>query len=216
MDNVYQAPASDLTLPEDRPAYSTSQSPFFVTSIPKLLLLYLATLGTYSIYWFYKHWQIQKRVQGADVSPALRSIFQLLFTHSLFARIADAYYRETFTVWRYSGVAWLYIIAGLLSRVADKAAERATEINALHAASLLTLLLTVLPLCIAQKHANSAARDPKGLSNKHIGKLNLLFIIPGGLFWAFAFLGYAIMAGLVPESALAGIGVFYEQIFGTD
>ena len=37
---------------------------FYVVSLRKFYLLYIATLGGYVVYWFYRNWKLQKVATG--------------------------------------------------------------------------------------------------------------------------------------------------------
>lgn len=62
---------------------------FFPVSLTKLLLLSICTLGLYEIYWFYKNWRLIKAREKSKVSPALRSVFGVIFCYSLLKRVSD-------------------------------------------------------------------------------------------------------------------------------
>lgn len=210
MDNLYQPPSADLSLPEDRPG----QSPFFVTSTGKLMLLFLLTMGMYSIYWFYKHWDTQKRIHNEAVMPAARAIFQILFAHSLFKRIATAYETETGKLWKYNGMAWLFVAASIVSQLFERMSNRVEEFGMLDIVHLAILPIMMLPLYLAQKHANIAVRDPLGARNRNISLLNWLFIVPFGLLWIVILLGFAVSTGLLPDGAIQGVARLFSLIPG--
>ncbi|HEP9031115.1 TPA: DUF4234 domain-containing protein, partial [Pseudomonas aeruginosa] len=54
MENVYKTPEAPLV--ETRGA---KRAHFFVTSLGKMSVLFLLTLGLYGVYWMYKHWKAQ-------------------------------------------------------------------------------------------------------------------------------------------------------------
>lgn len=64
-----------------------SQTAWFAVGTVKLVVMSVATLGLYQIYWFYQQW---KRVRdgGEDVWPLPRAIFGVLFSYPLFQRMA--------------------------------------------------------------------------------------------------------------------------------
>jgi hypothetical protein len=78
-----------------RPATPTSQSPadvpptrWFLVGTGKFLLMCVATLGAYQIYWFFMQWR-HVRGRGESVHPALRTVLAGLFCYALFRRVAD-------------------------------------------------------------------------------------------------------------------------------
>ncbi len=58
-------------------------------SLKKFLILTVATLGTYQIYWFYKNWQWVLTARNEQMWPAVRSFFSGIMNFALFPRIAD-------------------------------------------------------------------------------------------------------------------------------
>ena len=60
---------------------------FFPVSLRKLLVLLICTLGGYSIYWFYKNWQLVKSREHSSISPKDRAVFWFIFYYPLFCRL---------------------------------------------------------------------------------------------------------------------------------
>jgi hypothetical protein len=184
MDNLYQTPSADLLVNE-----SPTATNFFVTSAPKLFLMFFLTLGLYSIYWFYKQWDTQRSaMQPKKISPAARSLFNFFFVHSLCARIRKQLQAKGFGDWRYGLVAWMYILVALSSNGLGHIGDD------LGAALELMLLVTCVilpawPLSIIQEKANQASGDPQGTSNSRISVQNVICIIPGALLWLLIVVG---------------------------
>src|ERR1041384_5054800 len=87
MSNPY-APPTNSGDEDERPlAYDSRHAQLFQVSPTTLVALYLVTFGIYGVYWFYKHWAIQKRARGLNVSPLGRGIFAIFFVHRLFKTI---------------------------------------------------------------------------------------------------------------------------------
>lgn len=55
----------------------------------KLVVMALATLGFYELYWFYRNWRLRKQVRRSDVSPFWRTFFAPFFAFSLFEDVAS-------------------------------------------------------------------------------------------------------------------------------
>ena len=53
----------------------------------KLAILSLATLGLYSIFWFYENWRIIKIYDKSNIHPFARAIFSVFYGLSLFKKI---------------------------------------------------------------------------------------------------------------------------------
>jgi len=62
---------------------------WFLVGGVKLTVMFVATLGLYQLYWFYKQWD-RIRDAGDNVAPAARSLFSIVFCYSLFRRIVDS------------------------------------------------------------------------------------------------------------------------------
>ncbi|MBD9398126.1 MFS transporter permease [Pseudomonas sp. PDM11] len=179
MDNIYQTPSADL-LPQER-----ASDTFFVTSTRKLYLLYFFTLGFYSIYWAYKHWDRQRATMlPKKISPAARSIFHIFFIHSLCRLIQGQLQAKGLGEWKYAAVAWTYIIMVFvgngLSRV-ESFGHPILDIVLLVAATL----VTAWPLASIQQQANLASGDSAGEQNSRFSLANWLCMLPGILLWLF-------------------------------
>jgi hypothetical protein len=150
---------------------------WFAVAPAKLVVMSVATVGLYQVYWFYKHWRAV-RDAGEDVLPWARSIFGVLFCYSLFRRVADS-------------------AAGLAAPAAPLLA--AVYIALCVSAQLLpfpyTLLaaLSVLPLVPIQSAANAVAqRDfPHEAPDARFTAANWLGVALGCAF--FGFLGHALV-----------------------
>ncbi|MDP2229066.1 MAG: DUF4234 domain-containing protein, partial [Moraxellaceae bacterium] len=132
MDNLYEPPKADLLLPEEQ----EKPGALFTTSILKLVFLCVATLGIYSIYWFYKHWQTLKP-EMPEIQPASRSIFSYFFVHELFMTIAKKHEAAGLGKWEYNSSAWLYILFSIISQTADDVLEKADFVIPLYLVPLL-------------------------------------------------------------------------------
>lgn len=86
------------------------------------------TFGTYTLYWFYKHWKAVEPQLDAKITPALRALFNIFFTHSLFRQIDSGAQRAGLKPeWRPASSATLFVVALVVSQVADRIAARAEE-----------------------------------------------------------------------------------------
>ena len=62
---------------------------FLYIPIARLILLSIASMGTYQAYWIYKNWRYIKERENLSIRPFWRGIFGLLFCHSLLRRIHE-------------------------------------------------------------------------------------------------------------------------------
>jgi hypothetical protein len=67
----------------DKPTFRT-------VSIPVFLILTIATLGLYHLYWFYRTWKIVGERQGQQIWPLARVLAGIVFLPRLFAAIDEA------------------------------------------------------------------------------------------------------------------------------
>ena len=89
----------ELAAPPPPPGRPEPREPMFMAGVKdpkwfqvggvKLAVMFLATLGLYQLYWFYKQWD-RVRDAGDNVAPAPRSLFSIIFCYSLFRRIVDS------------------------------------------------------------------------------------------------------------------------------
>ena len=63
------------------------QSVFFPVTIKKFLILNIATLGTYGVFWMWRCWRWVKHHQNAVISPLARAFFSVIFFYPLFGAI---------------------------------------------------------------------------------------------------------------------------------
>jgi hypothetical protein len=161
-----------------------SNNRFFVTSLRKMALLYLLTLGWYLAYWMYKHWKKQQFRMAKRINPPLRSVFALFFIHSLAYRVRSSWEAAHGKPWAAGWTATAAVVLALVAPVGFQLALRTPSL----APWLLPLLvlmtaLPLLPLLRIQRYANLASGDPQGQGNASMTRFNLPFLILGGLIW---------------------------------
>jgi hypothetical protein len=179
--NLYAPPESaiaDLVDDADAPQ-------FYVVAPTKFLLLYAATLGAYALYWFWRHWSLQKRRYKLDIWPIPRAIFLIFFAHSLNREIdfrlkrVDPRYR-----WSASANATVFVIFYIVNNLMDRLAAREIGSPITEILALLTLLPTAYALLQAQKAANAACGDPNGDRNRRLTAANYFWLVLGFVLWA--------------------------------
>lgn len=102
MQNPYRAPSTETPAPPVLPmsarlapdervaAADVLDKPvFFAPSTFKLGAMSLATLGLYTIYWFWRNWQAIQRETGEALWPWARALFCPLWSFSCFSRLSD-------------------------------------------------------------------------------------------------------------------------------
>jgi hypothetical protein len=200
-DSVYAPPKADLTKVHN----DDTTEAFYVVSPIKMMVLFMATLGGYQLYWHYKNWRNHQQRSvalggtDADIWPWARMIFSIFFVHSLFREVkmlGENHQRDTdFNVGTQATMlVILMIVSTLLSRVPDSSSFAIK-------AQILSIILLVPTMFIygnAQRFINVSCGDPEGASNASFTAANYIWIALGAIVWLF--FGWAIVTILGGES----------------
>lgn len=188
--DAYKAPAMDYDA-EPQADAGGSQA-IYVVAPAKLLLLGLASWGLYSLYWFYKHWALQRRAYALNVWPVARAIFSVFFAHQLFKAFhTQAAERGNTPAWHPGSQATLYVALAITSSLLGRIQRVTGESLALTLASTVLGLAALLPMVAAQRVANVAAGDSEGRSNASYSAGNIVVMALGVLGWLAAGYGFA-------------------------
>lgn len=190
MDNLYKAPEAALI---DTSAGST----FFVTSIRKMAILYIATLGMYILYWGYKQWDSQRlSMQPKRIMPVWRSIFIVFFMHSLARRIGERLQALGLPTWKSSNAATLFVVLVVAGGVLSNVTSRIEVPVLIDVLVLFLQLASLLPMITIQRQANLASGDAEGAGNASMSGSNIVFLVLGGLLWVLYLIGlFFLMTG---------------------
>lgn len=194
-ESPYAPPKSDIEIisAEERPE-------FYLVSVRKFVILYLATWGWYGLYWFYRHWSENKRFEGNSVWPVIRALFPFIFAFPLFWRVDKSLRRQGLGSmwWAVSAVGLLLVTLAtvLLSLAAHT--SRIEETGRLLGLSLTLLIAQIAILAIVQRKMNIAVRDPGGTSNARLGAANWAWVAFGSLMWLMNLLAIAFVGVLTP------------------
>ncbi|OON63796.1 hypothetical protein B0920_10725 [Massilia sp. KIM] len=169
---------------------------FYVVSRKKLAILYLATLGFYGVYWFYKNWSNYKNFNSdkfnvdQSIWPVARGIFSIFFTHALFREI-KAYGRDKTALaeWNNELLATLLVLFTIASNILDRLSYRSIGSPYTDVASLLIMMPLLGLLLSAQHKVNVSCDDPKAESNSHMTSVNYCWIALGAILWFLIVLG---------------------------
>lgn len=186
VDNIYEAPESDLVVDDEE------LKELFTVSIRKLVLMQLFTFGLYSLVWFYEHWKQQKIKHQLRVIPALRAFFYIFFIHSLFGRIGEAADRKGLSTDWSPGTdasAWvgLIVVAVVLNFIG--AFQQTDELWIFLATTLLNYFLPLIFTVRAQKVANLINEDEEGAANSSLSVVNFIWMIVCTLYYGVIVLG---------------------------
>ena len=189
----YQPPKSELVS-----VVEEKQFQFYVVSIKKFTVLFFATLGLYSIYWFYKNWKEFKLYNNANIWPVARGMFNIFFAHKLFSEIQSALKkRDILFDWAPNALAIAYVALSIVGNILDRMSMKEIGSPYTDLLGILILLLIYLTLLKPQKAINLSQDDIEGASNRTYTVANVAWISLGLLLWAISAFGLLIMFGIV-------------------
>ncbi len=194
--NVYQTPQANLVIDQEKDDHM-----FYVVSPKKFWVLFMATLGLYAIYWFYKNWSQYKKATGDNSWPVARAIFNIFFTHALFRKINNKLIEKNIeSDWKHVALATLYVVIVVLDRVLDRLAGKSISEAVSVMFSLISIPVTGWILYQAQLKINLVCESLNGEDNSNFSAANIIWILLGALFWLVFLAGLAII--LNPELVL--------------
>lgn len=186
--DAYRAPVADLD--DERGQAAGREETDYVVSPTKLALLFTATLGLYSVYWFYKHWQHQKLVASPRIWPWARAIFSVFYVSALFKQLDwDTRSVGRAHTWNPTANAAIFIVINVTARVLDKLSGLGGGSIGLAVVALALPLFSVFPLLTAQRVVNQSVGDPQGLGNSRLGGGGVVVLLVGALVWALMVVG---------------------------
>lgn len=196
--NLYAAPASQVV---DTQGPAGRSDEFYIVSVRKFCLLFIGTFSLYQLYWFYAHWARYRRAHQLSLWPVPRAIFALFYAHNLAARIDDSLRGSGRRfAWAPATAATVYVVAQLISNLADRIPWPAAAEPIATIATLLMIVPTGWALLKFQRAANTACGDPDGGSNRRLTAANYVWLVLGVLVWLLVLLGVA--ASFLPEQYL--------------
>jgi hypothetical protein len=186
-ENPYKAPDARVA----DVGVLSSQELFYVVAKPKFLALMIATMGIYTVYWFYKNWALLNRRRHC-YWPVARGLFSIFFAHALFDEIDRALRRSdaarTF-FWSPRSLATGYVVFSILMNICDRLSFKNIGSPLTDLLGFVLLVPIVLILLRAQQAANLAAGDPEGTHNSRLTLANIAWLILGTLLWLLSLLG---------------------------
>lgn len=190
--NPYAAPAAHLE------EFVASQPTFYVVSLRKFTILFVATLGLYELYWFYANWKGYRDQTGEDVWPVPRAIFSVFFAHSLFSRIQEKLsQREISFSWTPGYLATMYVVFAILTNILDRIAVKEVWSPEADVLSLLFIAPVFYALLTAQKAVNLVEGNNADSVNDRLTWVNAVWIVLGLVMWALTILNLLIIFGVV-------------------
>jgi len=191
--NIYDTPKSELA---DQTTKTDNNEPeFYSVAIRKFLILYVITLGIYSVYWFYKNWSYYKLRHNDSMWPVMRGIFSIFFAHSLFRKVDETIQSKSLEFsWSHAGLATLYVVCSVAANIADRLSMKGVGVPLTDYLGFFMIVGAGFALYKAQFAINLACDDPDGETNSAITPANIAWIVLGTLLWSLVLIGM-----LVPE-----------------
>lgn len=88
--------------------------PYFPVARHKLIVMSLATLSTYQLYWFYRNFEMMAARKKESGSTFWRALFAPITAHGLFAQVRlDARSRFITVGWSAGGLAVIYFVLNI-------------------------------------------------------------------------------------------------------
>jgi hypothetical protein len=188
--NLYAPPTSEIRA--ESPAGALQAHTFYVVSIPKFCVLYVATFGGYGLYWFYMHWQRYRHTSGRSetIWPVPRAVFSIFFTHALTERIARVLGPGRRDIhWSPRSLATSYVVLAIAGNILDRLAGSGIGSPTTDLMSIVVLAPTAWVLGEIQSAANHACSDPAGSGNARFTWANWIWIALGAALWALVIMG---------------------------
>jgi hypothetical protein len=166
------------------PLERASSDPFYVVSIRKCVALWIATLGLYALYWFYRNWALQREQTRESIWPLPRAVFSIFFTHALFQRVDQRLSMlGRASLWNASNTATLVVAVTLATHVLDRLTWQEIGAPFTDLVSYALVFVSALVILPAQRAINLACGDPEGATNDALTPANVVWIFIGGLIW---------------------------------
>lgn len=192
--NPYSPPNAEIT------TQITDQTPrFYVVAPKKFLILFIATVGFYGLYWFFKNWNNFKIKTNQSIWPIPRAIFSVFFAHALFNEVDKTLKTKALErVWKPAGLATIFVIFQITSNIAERLAAKEIGMPISAYISLVSLPIITWVLYQVQLAINQACKQPNGESNQKLTGANYAWIALGVVYWCLIFLGLFVLTNDLP------------------
>lgn len=171
-----------------------------------LVLLTVATFGTYVIYWFYATWRSLEEISGSRMRPALRTIglciplLNIYLVAQQWKQIGElnasaekpVYFPVAWTVFGYLAACYLYTayLVLIILSIAGDMPPTGAEMISLSFIDLISFSVMGLLLAAPQRalNAQSAYREPAGTTRMHLTPGQIAWLAVGGVAWSISLL----------------------------
>lgn len=166
-----------------RPAHDCRK--LHVVAVPKLLLMTVLSLGTYTHYWYYRNWLLYRGQQGFKWIPLLCSIACHLLIYPLAKRIEKEYEStgsaDGFSALRVSLMFWLpyVLLLGWIICFPERWVSVLPNSIVFVIPIALSVVCWIMPLVAVaqiQQTINTLAGDELGRSNAQVTGMNRLWL----------------------------------------
>jgi len=165
-------------------AVEAESTEFHVVSLRKFWLLFIATFGLYSYYWFYRQWARYRTRHRESLWPVARAVFSIFFMHALNRNVDDALRKARIRhAWWPGAGATAFVVLSIASAICSRLAGRIETLPWLDYVGIALLVPIGWTMASTQRAANTACDDPEGIRNARMTKANLAWLVLGGLFW---------------------------------
>lgn len=190
-ENPYAPPTSDL----ETAVSSDETGEFYVVSKKKFYSLFIATMGLYTVYWFYKNWSLYRDASGEKIWPIPRAIFSIFFVHSLFRKVQEKMERSGVTYdWNSNSLAGIVVALIIISNVLDNTSAKSIGSPYTDWLSVIILVPLVFTMHKAQLAINVSCDDAEGKSNDAFTWANYVWLTLGCMLWILAMIGLFVPA----------------------
>jgi hypothetical protein len=179
----------------EQPVATADEAAFYVVSRRKLIILFIATMTLYGVYWFYKNWdQYRKHGSASEdardaIWPIPRAIFSIFFIHSLFRKVkALGQDLPKVAAWRDNLGAWWFVIVSVTLGITHKLENKGIGLPLTSLLGYVCIVLLLLAYLKAQSMINASCGDPEGKSNNRLTGVNWVWIVIFGLIYLGAFM----------------------------
>lgn len=183
--NPYAPPSTQVGDPRQYLGALSPAPPFFAVSVTKFIVMTVATLGFYELYWFYRNWKLIKERDGTTIMPVWRAIFSIFFIRALFTQVRDFKHAANNDAKQLPAgpLAWGWIILTLMAWLPDLWGYLLPELA----------FLFVVPVQMRVNLINAAVA-PDHDPNSQFTALNWLGVVLGGVLLALG----AVIVALLP------------------
>lgn len=121
LENPFAPPEAAVV----RTAPPVRELPWFPAGTNKVMVMTIATLGLYAVYWFERQYRFHNRKRQEKLSPLLRGLFSIFFAKDLFDRVSrHALIASVRVSWDPGSLAAVFIAFVIVDRIVGKMIDK--------------------------------------------------------------------------------------------